>query len=169
MIYHYFGNKEKLYVTCLDRIYVRVRGLEMDLHLKDLDPVEGMARLVEFTFDHLLSQTEFVRMVMNENLLHGKFLRKSALVREMTLPLIDALQDLLRRGKAEGVFHRDVDPIQLYISILAVSNIHISNRYTLSVMFDRDLSDPEWLAKRRVHVCDVILGFLYAQRLPRTR
>ena len=39
MIYHYFGNKEKLYVTCLDRIYVRVRGLEMDLHLKDLDPV----------------------------------------------------------------------------------------------------------------------------------
>jgi hypothetical protein len=35
-------------------------------------------------------------------------------------------------------------------------------------MFDQDLSDPEWLAARRVHVCDVILGFLYAQSVPRS-
>lgn len=168
MIYHYFGNKEKLYIACLERIYVRVRRREADLHLMDLEPVEGMARLVEFTFDHLISQPEFVRMVMNENLLQGKFIRKSVLVRELTLPLIGALQDLLKRGKAQGVFHRDVDPIQLYLSILAVTNIHISNRYTLSVMFGRDLSDPKWIAARRVHVCEVILGFLHAQRVPRT-
>ena len=160
MLYHYFGSKQDLYLKSLETIYIRVRGNEENLNLKGSDPVEGMSRLVDFTFQHLLSNPEFVRMVMNENLLNGHYLRKSKLVPELTFPLVDAITDLLRRGEAKGVFRKGIDPIHLYITILAVSNIHLSNRYTLSVMFQKNLADPKWLEDRRKHARDVILGYL---------
>jgi AcrR family transcriptional regulator len=160
MIYHYFKSKENLYLTSLERIYVKVRTEEGRLDLKKEQPVEGMAKLVEFTFRHLLNNPEFVRMVMNENLLHARYLRRSELVPALTLHLVEALRDLLRRGERSGVFRPGIDPVQLYITILAVTNIHLSNRYTLSTMFQIDLADPAWLKSRCEHARAVILGYL---------
>jgi TetR/AcrR family transcriptional regulator len=160
MIYHYFKSKEKLYLACLERIYLKVRTEEGRLDLKNEPPVEGMAKLVEFTFCHLLNNPEFVRMVMNENLLHGRYLRQSELVPALTLHLVEALRDLLRRGERARLFRKGVDPVQLYITILAVSNIHLSNRYTLSAMFQMDLANPAWLRSRCEHARAVILGYL---------
>jgi AcrR family transcriptional regulator len=160
MIYHYFKSKERLYLACLERIYLKVRTEEGRLDLKNEPPVQGMAKLVEFTFRHLLNNPEFVRMVMNENLLHGRYLRQSELVPALTLHLVEALRDLLRRGEKAGLFRKGIDPVQLYITILAVSNIHLSNRYTLSAMFQMDLADPDWLRSRCEHARSVILAFL---------
>jgi TetR/AcrR family transcriptional regulator len=160
MIYHYFHSKERLYVACLERIYLKVRTEEGNLDLKHEEPVAGMRKLVEFTFRHLLNNPEFVRMVMNENLLHARYLRRSALVPALTLHLVDALKDLLRRGEKARAFRKGIDPVQLYVTILAVSNIHLSNRYTLSTMFQMDLADPAWLERRCEHASAVILSYL---------
>ncbi len=160
MIYHYFKSKEGLYLKCLEDIYLKVRTEEGLLDLKHEPPVEGMAKLVEFTFRHLLNNPYFVRMIMNENLLHARYLRRSELVPALTLHLVAALTDLLKRGESAGVFRKGVDPVQLYITILAVTNIHLSNRYTLSTMFQIDLADPAWLEARCEHARAVILGYL---------
>ena len=160
MIYHYFKNKENLYLACLERIYLKVRTEEARLDLKHEPPVEGMAKLVEFTFRHLIDNPEFVRMVMNENLLHGRYLRQSQLVPALTLHLLEALRDLLRRGERLGVYRKGIDPVQLYITILGVSYIHLSNRYTLSAMFQMDLAQPAWLQSRCDHARAVILAYL---------
>ncbi len=57
-----------------------------------------------------------------------------------------------------------VDPIHLYISIVAQSQLHISNRYTLSAIFGRGLGDREWLKERRRHAQELILGYLTADK-----
>jgi len=163
MIYHYFGSKEGLYLAVLEDTYRRVRQRERELDLHHLAPLEGMRRLVEFTFDYLRDDPSFVKLIGNENLLQGRFLKKSRVVPETTLPLVEALEDLLRRGQASGAFHRQVDPVQLYVTLLAVCFTHLSNRHTLSIMFQRDLSDAGWLAERRRHVVDVILSYLTAE------
>lgn len=162
MIYHYFGSKERLYVATLERVYSEVRSKEIALNLRDHTPIDGMLSLVNFTFNHLLNHPEFIELIRNENLLRGRYLRKSNFVPLATIPLVDTVKDLLERGVKEGVFHRNVDPVQLYISLLSLCYIHLSNRYTLSIMFDRNLADDRWLRRRRKHVGEIILTYLTA-------
>lgn len=160
MAYHYFGDKEGLYLAVLERVYTELRARERELNLTHLEPVAGMRALVEFTFDHLAGHPEFISLVRNENLLGGRMLKKSSTVTQQTTPLLGMIRDTLARGEQAGLFRIGVDPLQLYVSILSLSLTHISNRYTLSIIFEKDLSDPAWLAERRQHAVDVILAFL---------
>ena len=63
MLYYYFGSKEGLYQAVLEKVYGDIRALEQDLHVSELDPIEGMRALVEFTFDYHDRQRDFVRLV----------------------------------------------------------------------------------------------------------
>lgn len=160
MIYHYFGSKEALYIAALERVYSQIRARESELDLYSLKPVEGITTLVEFTFDHMAQHGDFVQLATIENIQRGKYLNRAASVPKATARLIDAIADLLKRGQAEGAFRKDVDPIQLYISILALSYLHLSNKYTLSITYGEKLDNPVWLAARRKHVKEMVLGYL---------
>ena len=160
MLYHYFGNKEGIYLASLELVYAQLRAREKELDLLHLDPEAGMAALVKFTYDHMLAHQEFIKMVCNENVQQGAFLCKLKSVPQGAMPLVKSIETLLLRGQKQGIFRKRVNPVQLYVSILSLSYVHISNRFTLSITFGQDLTDSEWLAARRKHVRDVILGFL---------
>jgi AcrR family transcriptional regulator len=159
MAYHYFEDKEGLYLAVLERVYGELRQKEKELDLEHLDPVSGMRRLIEFTFDHMGANPEFINLILNENLLRGRMLKKSNKVAHETTPLVGMIKDALERGEKAGVFRHGVDPMQLYVSILSLSFVHISNRYTLSIIFEKDLGDPQWLMERRSHAGDVIMSY----------
>lgn len=160
MIYHYFGNKRGLYLAALEKVYADLRAKEEELDLLHLDPVSGMTALVDFTFDYLAEHQEFIRMMTVENIQEGRHLKKSTAVPTAALPLVKSIGSLLRRGQKAGVFRKRVDPVQLYISILSLSYVHISNKHTLSITFGERLDDKRWLARRRRHARDVILAYL---------
>jgi AcrR family transcriptional regulator len=160
MIYRYFGGKDELYLAVLEDTYSRIRALERQLDLAAYPPIGGMRKLVEFTFDYLLENPDFVKTIRNENVVGGEFARRSTVVPSTTYPLLDAITDLLKQGRASGAFKVEIDPMQLYITILGLCLTHLSNRHTLSVMFQRSLEDSKWLAERRDHACDVILSYL---------
>jgi AcrR family transcriptional regulator len=160
MVYHYFDDKEGLYLAVLERVYEELRAKEQALNLGNLEPVAGMCALVEFTFDHMAEHPEFTSLVRNENMLGGRMLRKSSKVAQQTTPLVGMIRETLKRGETAGLFRSAVDPTQLYISILSLSIIHINQRDTLSIIFEQDLADPDWLAERRAHAVEVILSYL---------
>ncbi|MDX5362565.1 MAG: TetR family transcriptional regulator [Pseudazoarcus pumilus] len=163
MAYHYFGDKEGLYLTVLEHIYEDLRSKERELNFTHLEPVAGMRALVEFTFDHMANHPEFIALVRNENLLGGRMLKKSGKVAQQSTPLVGMIRETLERGERAGLFRPDVDPLQLYVSILSLALTHISNRHTLSTIFEKDLADPAWLAERRAHAVDVILAYLQSK------
>ena len=72
----------------------------------------------------------------------------------------EMVAQILRSGEAAGVFRSGVDPVDLYISIAGLGYFYLSNRFTLSAIFDRDLEAPEQLARRRAHMVEVVLGYL---------
>lgn len=160
MLYHYFGGKEQLYVACLDSVFAAIRNREVDLNLNDGKPDQMARKLVEFTFDHFANDPVFLKLTRNENLLDGKFIRQSQMIRDMSQPLIKAIGDLIDRGYAAGAFTRKPDPIQLYTTIVALSGHHVNNAATLSAVFGQDLRDKAWLETRRQHAIDVVLAYL---------
>lgn len=152
LIYHYFGSKDDLYLAALRQLYAEIRGMESALDLEVLAPREAIVRLIEFTFDFFDQNGPFVTITRSENLMGGQFLRQIPEVTDISKPLIGKIADVLRRGVTEGVFRDGVDPLQLYVSIVALSAHHINAAHTLSATFGTDFTAVDWRAARRSHV-----------------
>ncbi|MEJ2804050.1 TetR/AcrR family transcriptional regulator [Comamonadaceae bacterium PP-2] len=139
MIYYYFGSKEGLYVAVLEEAYRRIRHIETDLHLEDLGPEDALRRLVSFTVEYQWKNQDFIRLVMNENIHRGEFLSQSEIIRELNIPAIEAVQAVYERGVTEGVFRAGLDPVDLHMSISALSFFNVANQHTFSLIFDRQV------------------------------
>jgi AcrR family transcriptional regulator len=160
MLYYYFGPKEDLFLAALEQSYVRIRSAERALDLEHHDPREALKRLLSFTWGYHLAHPEFMTLLNTENLHKGRHVRRSRRVRELHTPLVKTLQAILRRGARQGLFRRGIDPVQLYISIAGEGYFYLSNRYTLSRIFGRDLMSAEALAARERHISEMILNAL---------
>jgi AcrR family transcriptional regulator len=160
MIYHYFGDKDGLYLAVLEATYEKIRAAELDLHLTDRGPVDGMRELVRFTWAYFLAHPEFLSLLGTENLHKAAYLKRSKRIQELHSPLVGMISALLARGEKERVFRAGVDPVELYVTIAALGFFYLSNQHTLSTIFGRDLSAPKSLAAREKHIVDVVLNFL---------
>ena len=160
MIYYYFGSKDGLYVAVLEEAYRRMRSIEAELHLDDLPPEDALRRLVGFTVDYQLAHPEFIRLVMTENIHRGQYLAQSASIRALNVPAIDGLRNLYERGVAQGVFRAGIDPVDLHMSISALSVFNVANRHTFSLIFQRDLDEPRAMGARRDSIVDMVLRFV---------
>jgi AcrR family transcriptional regulator len=160
MIYYYFGDKSGLYLAVLEGSYADIRNAEIKLHLTDRDPADAMRQLVAFTWNYFIEHPEFLSLLNTENLHRSRHLKTSKKIRELHSPLVGIITALLERGVREKVFRTGVDPIQLYISIASLGFFYMSNRFTLSTIFGRDLSEREALAERGKHIEEVVLGYL---------
>lgn len=164
MLYHYFGNKDDLFLAALECVYAEIRDAEQALELEKLPPMDAMRQLVEFSFDYFVLRPEFISLLNSENLHKARHLRRSRRIRAMHSPLLALIDGILQRGKAAGVMRDGVDPMQLYISIAGLGYFYNSNVHTLSVIFARDFASAEERAKRRTHMVEVVLGYLAKER-----
>jgi AcrR family transcriptional regulator len=162
MIYYYFGSKEGLYLAVLEESYKRVRDVEAELHLQDLEPEQALRRLVAFTFDHHLEHENFIRLVMNENMHRGEYLAQSKRIQELNVPAIAAIERLYRRGVKAGVFRPGLDPVDIHASVSALSFFNVANRHTFGLIFKLDMRSRAYIAHRRDSVVDMMVRYLRA-------
>ena len=167
MLYYYFGDKDSLFLAALEDRYAHIRTAETALDLEHLEPRQALQRLVEFTWNYYLEHPEFMALLNSENQHQGRHVRRSRRLRRMHSPLVECLREILTRGERDGVFRRGVDPVQLYISIAGEGYFYLSNRYTLSRIFGRDLMTPAALAERARHSVQMIVNSV--RSLPRAR
>jgi AcrR family transcriptional regulator len=156
MIYYYFGGKEGLYRAVLERAYTAVREVDADNRRDHLDPDAALRDVVGVTFDYHNQHPEFVRLVMNENILRGAHVGEIPGIRERNRKVIEQLRGIMSRGVASGHFREGIDPVELHMTISALCFYNVSNRYTFSYGFERDMSSSKALARRRMNVIDVI-------------
>lgn len=162
MIYHYFDSKEGLFQTVLEQAYVDIRTAEQRLNLDHLDPVAALERLVRFTWDYYLKNPEFITLVNSENLHRARHLKKSEVVKVHSRKFVAMVSDLLERGVKAGVFRPGVDPVQLNITIAAIGYYYLTNRFTGSIVFERDLMAKDALEERLRFNLDTILRLVRA-------
>lgn len=160
LIYYYFASKERLFLAVLERAYEGIRGEEQTLNLSQVEPIEGIRRLIAFTWNYYIAHPEFLTLLNSENLHRARYLKQSTKVRSMHSPLVATIADVLERGHRAGLFRAGVDPVQLYISIAGLAYFYLGNSHTLSTIFDRDLLTTKAKVERLSHMTDLVLGYL---------
>ncbi|MFL5019186.1 MAG: TetR/AcrR family transcriptional regulator, partial [Rhizobium sp.] len=66
--------------------------------------------------------------------------------------------DVLKQGKKQGVFIETADPLHVYLTIASLGYFYLSNQYTLSTIFGRDLIEPTHLNAWERHIVHVTLA-----------
>jgi len=160
LINYYFGSKEKLYIAVLEQVYSEIRDAESKLDLDHLAPIDAVRRIVEFTYNYYVEHEGFVRLVVAENQARGRHLRKSRTMRTLNRPIIDRLAGVIVRGQAEGLFARDIDPVEVHKAIAALGMFNVTNQYTFGAIFQREMGAKGDLRARRETVSKVILSYL---------
>jgi shikimate dehydrogenase len=160
MIYYYFGGKEQLYLAVLEEAYRSIRTLESRLDSEKYSAEEALRRLVEATFDHDERNPNFIRLVSIENIHRARHLKRSAELRALNSTIIATLKRILERGRREGVFTRDVDPIDLHLAISSYCFFRVANRHTFGSLFDRDLSNARVRNRNKQQIGDMVLAYL---------
>lgn len=160
MIYYYFESKEGLYLAVLERAYRKIRSLEADLELSGMPPEQALRVLISSTFDHDEANPDFVRLVSSENIHLAVHMQRSAEIRDLNISIINTLEEILKRGQADGTFKRDVDPIDLHMLISAFCFFRVSNRHTFGTIFRRDLSAPVYYGRHKTMICDAVIDYL---------
>ena len=159
-IYHYFDNKETLFILVLEHAYEQIRSRQNDIEIRGMDPEAGLRKLVESTARIWAEVPEFNQLLSSENLHQARHIRKSKRIKDMYNPLLETLRDLIGRGVQSGKFRPDVDVVDLYISISALSAHYISRQHTFEVIFDQDLMAPARFQQRITHSADMICRFV---------
>jgi AcrR family transcriptional regulator len=156
MIYYYFGGKEGLYLAVLEEAYSSIRRTEATLDSSACRP-GGVAHPGRLHL-RLLHRPSRVRAPGDEREHHGRRPHGALqTIGRLNVTVIDALKRLIARGQKDGTFRRDIDPIELHMSISALGIFNVANRATFSTIFKRDMASPKALAARRAEVVDIVL------------
>lgn len=160
MIYQYFGSKELLYQAVLEKVYRDVWQAEAALNLGQLLPREALIALVTFVWTYYLEHPEFITILNSENQLKAAYFRKSRILRDgaaNSRPLVD---DILKRGQADGSFRAGIDPIQLGLTITSVCYYYFTNQATSSIVYGERLMTRAALDKRLAFNIESILAIV---------
>src|SRR6195952_2713156 len=160
LVYHYFGDKDALYLAVLEWVYEEIRAQERKLNLEGLPPQQAIKRLIEASFDHLAAHPDFIVLLNDENRGGARHVRGSRKLEAMHSPLVSLVSSILSEGVRAGVFRKGINAVHLYISIAGLSYFYFSNTPTLSAIFGKDLSSPTARKARRRHVVDLVMQSL---------
>ncbi|MFT4297399.1 MAG: TetR/AcrR family transcriptional regulator [Micropruina sp.] len=160
MIYYYFGDKDGLFTAVLERSYADIRAAERALDLSALPPLDAVAALVEHTLRWHAEHPELARLVSAENSLDATHLRSSTRQAGANLPILELIEDILRRGRADGSIVRDVAALDLHLQMSAVALFRVTNAPTIEATFGERMTTPESLDRAIATMTSMIRTWL---------
>lgn len=160
MIYYYFGDKDGLYRAVLEEAYGKIRALEQSLDLDALAPQPAMQKLAGFTFDYHADNIDFVRLVMIENIHFASHLRQLAKIRDINLSAIDLVAGVYARGVTAGLFRKGLDPVDIHLTMSALSFYNVSNRESIRQVFRHDMAGKATRLARRATMIETVMRFV---------
>ncbi|HLS32719.1 MAG TPA: TetR/AcrR family transcriptional regulator [Brevibacterium sp.] len=164
MIYYYFGGKEQLYTAVLEKAYRGIRDAEREIDVTELGPADALRALAEATYDHHVQHSDFIRLVMIENIHHAEFLKRIDTLEELGQPAVDVLEQIMARGRADGVFRDDIAPFDLHMLISSYCVFQVANQHTFGHLFHRELLAEPTASRARAMLGDFVVRWMAAQR-----
>jgi len=165
MVYHYFGGKEGLYLAVLEAASEQMRRQEATLRV-DLDrPLVGMLELMRFSYEFFERNPLVEALFRGEDQTPGKrAARLSPMARSLESRL-RLIADLIASGQAKGLFRDDLDPLQVHVTIMALSRFRLGNSQAHAVAMVSTTGGRAWREQRLQHCLDFLEGGLLTTRV----
>lgn len=155
-----FGSKRQLYEAVMQRAMAQPRSLarEVAAALEGGDPVSALRRGIESYIDFLSQHPTYVRLLERAALDADSGLERAQASLEGLADALGAVTELL------GVAGLRADPRQFLVSMIALCFFPLAHNHTVLRPLGLDISDPTFLAQRKVHVVELLLNALSAER-----
>ena len=122
----------------------------------------ALVRYITYAFTSFSRYPDFIRLSQQESLQGLRFLKHSPAIVQMNRASLALLQDIVRRGQADGSMRADIDPLNVYINYIGLCHYHISSRHNYSLQFNFDPTKPDNSASRLASICDMVLRYVRA-------
>ncbi len=155
MVYHYFGSKSDIYLAALAEVFSRLEKIEFEAVTAKARPDEKLRLLIAANFKFLDENPEFVRLLLWENLEHGRNIARES-TKVSKNPFMERFRSIIEEGVAAGVFRLPVDIKHLMINFIGLCFIYHSNRYSLSASLELDLDTPRNRELRLAQAIDLV-------------
>jgi AcrR family transcriptional regulator len=162
MLYHYFGSKEKLYLAVLEQVIEELREEELKLDFSEVEPRAGLIQMFDFIDRHFAEHRELMSILSSENMDRARHMKKSTRIPAVSSPVLALLQNLLARGVADGTVAAGIDPLHLYVTLVALTSYHRSNMHTLSFIFKQDVNADHWQAEHKQQTHRMLMSYFTA-------
>ncbi len=161
MLYHYFENKDGLYLAVLRDVFAKFEAIEENFADESEDPRGSLRNLIERYFKFLRNNSDFTRLLMWENLNQGKcFAEHPGLLSKS--PILQRLDRILAKANPSSRNSFAIDARRLLIAIIGLCFVPFSNCHSLRHTIGVDFTQSAELKRHLVFVQQTIEKLLFA-------
>jgi TetR/AcrR family transcriptional regulator len=151
--YYYFRNKEELHRFVLETMIAQISGQMESVTVRAMDPPERVKALVNLTFDFVMSNPAYPRLIQREMMADRRPLHWMVVAHHR--PLHQRAVKTIREGISRKQF-RAVDPDQMVFTIFGMIMYYFATGQLASQIWNRDIWNPKNVEQRRRAVLDFL-------------
>ncbi len=159
MIYHYYGSKVSLYRAVLEDAYRRDITPRKNIDIDEIGPVVALEHFVRDGTNAIRKDPSILNLLAIENLHQAKHLEGSALPATTYTTLKHQLQHIVNEGVRRDVFREGLDVTTLYLLLSSIIFHAVSNRHTLSVILDTDITSDSFMSRYVDSAVDMVVRY----------
>ena len=134
IVYFYFKGKDELYWELLKDIAIKTNAHLLQIPFDTLEPEAAVRAYLEGVYDLYASDPVLGMVSLDQSMHQGAQLRSIHEIRQLQKELAARLVEVVRRGKAEGVFHDDIDSnnlefVAVIVTVGCLSSLQMMERY----------------------------------------
>jgi TetR/AcrR family transcriptional regulator len=155
MLHYYFGNKETLYTTLLEKAVAGIRSLIAETAASPKPAQERLTEFIEADADYILKHANLTRIVFREMLAGGTELVK--IFQKYRVNNYAMLRDIMTEG-AERKELRQMDIELAPISLMGMLMIFQVFRPVISLALNKPVYDEAFIKRVAAHTADLFLN-----------
>ena len=163
MVYYYYSSKENMFQEALNmivkRIYSRITSGVREAKTQNCSPKEMVVLFTRLHFEQFSIEKRYTQLFMdvlsyNPRLMQNAFINA---FEEQEIREHELIKQSFEDGVKQGIF-RDVDFMQIFISIIGMNLIYFLARPIAETLLNFDVqNESEFLKKREESIIDLLL------------
>jgi AcrR family transcriptional regulator len=152
-LYHHFSSKQEIYEELIKRVFAEIIKI-FQVSFSSGDILKDAENFISKIMNFILQNEDYVKILLRELLDENLPVKQFAL--EYVPKILSFGSEILERGRKEGIFKENVDPIQLSITLTGAIIIYFVLRPVIEPFIKSPFSKKA-IAERVKHISDVIL------------